>query len=178
MPRRSWIASAFRQNLKHASGSTIGPCERDLPPGLEAAAEAACSRAVTAAPPPRLIPDAACAAARRHGTAVPISVSRKREQTEHLGLYCAKEQGLVHEDPHRRCRHCPRTHRSTDVVRDVLRPSRLDDVETTGSFDAPFGSRFDRDPSTCPQSSAAEGNANQQNFPVKQYGQTAGGNRC
>ena len=38
MPRRSWIASAFRQNLKHASGSTIGPCERDLPPGLEAAA--------------------------------------------------------------------------------------------------------------------------------------------
>ena len=52
------------------------------------------------------------------------------------------------------------------------------DVEITGSFDAPFGSRHDRDPSTCPQSSAAEGNANQQNFPVKQYGQTAGGNRC
>lgn len=30
----------------------------------------------------------------------------------------------------------------------------------------------------CPLSSAAEGNANQQNFPVKQYGQTAGGTRC
>ncbi|AMB44934.1 MULTISPECIES: hypothetical protein [Methylobacteriaceae] len=30
----------------------------------------------------------------------------------------------------------------------------------------------------CPMNSAAEGNANQQNFPVKQYGQTAGGNRC
>ncbi|XYD12035.1 hypothetical protein R1A27_33380 (plasmid) [Methylobacterium sp. NMS12] len=52
------------------------------------------------------------------------------------------------------------------------------DVETTGSFGAPFGSRYDRNPTTCPQSSAAEGNANQQNFPVKQYGQTAGGNRC
>lgn len=52
------------------------------------------------------------------------------------------------------------------------------DVETTGSFGAPFGGRYDRDPWTCPQSSAAEGNANQQNFPVKQYGQTAGGNRC
>ncbi|MGT2486184.1 hypothetical protein ACU4GA_09865 [Methylobacterium oryzae CBMB20] len=52
------------------------------------------------------------------------------------------------------------------------------DVETTGSFGAAFGSRYDRNPTTCPQSSAAEGNANQQNFPVKQYGQTAGGNRC
>ncbi len=40
-----------------------------------------------------------------------------------------------------------------------------------GSFD-------DRNPVTCPMSSAAEGNANQQNFPVKQYGQTTGGNRC
>ncbi|SFK76841.1 hypothetical protein [Methylorubrum salsuginis] len=31
---------------------------------------------------------------------------------------------------------------------------------------------------SCPQSSAAEGNANQQHFPVKQYGQTSGGYRC
>lgn len=30
----------------------------------------------------------------------------------------------------------------------------------------------------CPQSSAAEGNARQQNFPVKQYGQTSGGPLC
>jgi len=30
----------------------------------------------------------------------------------------------------------------------------------------------------CPMSSAAEGNANQQNFPVKQYGQVSGGYRC
>jgi hypothetical protein len=30
----------------------------------------------------------------------------------------------------------------------------------------------------CPMGSAAEGNANQQNFPTQQYGQTAGGNRC
>jgi hypothetical protein len=37
---------------------------------------------------------------------------------------------------------------------------------------------FWRDPATCPMSSAAEGNANQQHFPVKQYGQTSGGNRC
>ena len=47
-------------------------------------------------------------------------------------------------------------------------------VETTGAIGF-FGSR---NPATCPMSSAAEGNANQQNFPVKQYGQTAGGNRC
>ncbi len=52
------------------------------------------------------------------------------------------------------------------------------DVETTGSFGAPFGGRYDLNPATCPMSSAAEGNANQQNFPVKQYGQTSGGNRC
>ena len=52
------------------------------------------------------------------------------------------------------------------------------EVETTGSFATPFGGRFDRNPATCPMSSAAEGNANQQNFPVKQYGQSAGGNRC
>ena len=50
-------------------------------------------------------------------------------------------------------------------------------VETTGSLGA-YGPRFDRDPASCRTSSAAEGNANQQNFPVKQYGQTAGGNRC
>jgi len=30
----------------------------------------------------------------------------------------------------------------------------------------------------CPMNSAAEGNANQQNFPTQQYGQTSGGNRC
>lgn len=51
------------------------------------------------------------------------------------------------------------------------------DVETTGSFDARRDASS-RDPSTCPMSSAAEGNANQQNFPVQQYGQTSGGNRC
>ncbi|WP_342108893.1 hypothetical protein [Methylobacterium sp. SI9] len=48
--------------------------------------------------------------------------------------------------------------------------------ETTGSLglgvhDAPFYEG-------CPMSSAAEGNANQQTRPVKQYGQTAGGYRC
>ena len=49
------------------------------------------------------------------------------------------------------------------------------EVETTGSVYAPT-----RTPVTggCPMSSAAEGNANQQNFPVMQYGQTSGGNRC
>jgi hypothetical protein len=46
--------------------------------------------------------------------------------------------------------------------------------EITGSI----GFLGSRNPVTCPVSSAAEGNANQQNFPVKQYGQTAGGNRC
>lgn len=30
----------------------------------------------------------------------------------------------------------------------------------------------------CRRSSAQEGNANQQNFPVQQYGQTSGGYRC
>ncbi|NEU14832.1 hypothetical protein G3T14_22435 [Methylobacterium sp. BTF04] len=51
------------------------------------------------------------------------------------------------------------------------------DVETTGSLDG-RGDNFSRNPANCPMSSAAEGNANQQNFPVKQYGQTSGGNRC
>lgn len=50
------------------------------------------------------------------------------------------------------------------------------DVETTGALglgvhDAPI---YDR----CPMSSAAEGNADQQTRPVKQYGQTTGGYRC
>lgn len=62
------------------------------------------------------------------------------------------------------------------------RPSRYSgfapyEVETTGSFEAQGYDSF-RNPATCPMSSAAEGNANQQNFPVKQYGQTSGGNRC
>ncbi|GJD63729.1 hypothetical protein MPEAHAMD_3900 [Methylobacterium frigidaeris] len=50
------------------------------------------------------------------------------------------------------------------------------DVETTGSI----GSANTSVPfyGACPMSSAAEGNAKQQNFPVKQYGQTAGGYRC
>ncbi|GAB6843944.1 hypothetical protein HNR00_002305 [Methylorubrum rhodinum] len=48
------------------------------------------------------------------------------------------------------------------------------DVTTTGSITASDGALYDR----CPMSSAAEGNANQQNFPVKQYGQTSGGYRC
>lgn len=51
------------------------------------------------------------------------------------------------------------------------------EVEATGSFDDRMGDAW-RDPATCPMSSAAEGNANQQSFPVKQYGQTSGGNRC
>ena len=49
-------------------------------------------------------------------------------------------------------------------------------VEAAGSLGVPFG--YDNNPVTCPMSSAAEGNANQQHFPVKQYGQTTGGNRC
>ena len=51
---------------------------------------------------------------------------------------------------------------------------RFNDVETTGALgihDSPFQA-------ACPMSSASEGNANQQNVPVKQYGQTAGGTRC
>jgi len=59
------------------------------------------------------------------------------------------------------------------------RPSRYTSfgagVETTGSIGT--ASQL-RSPFTCPMSSAAEGNANQQNFPVQQYGQTSGGNRC
>ncbi|KMO11988.1 hypothetical protein NS228_27845 [Methylobacterium indicum] len=53
------------------------------------------------------------------------------------------------------------------------------DVETTGSIGA-IGSANTSVPfyGACPMSSASEGNANQQNFPVKQYGQTSGGHRC
>jgi len=49
------------------------------------------------------------------------------------------------------------------------------EVETTGAV---FAAPNARSPFSCPMSSAAEGNANQQNFPVQQYGQTSGGNRC
>ncbi|SFL39040.1 hypothetical protein [Methylorubrum salsuginis] len=48
------------------------------------------------------------------------------------------------------------------------------DVTTTGSITASDGRLYDR----CPMSSAAEGNANQQHFPTKQYGQVSGGYRC
>ncbi|KMO38374.1 hypothetical protein VQ03_17560 [Methylobacterium tarhaniae] len=51
------------------------------------------------------------------------------------------------------------------------------DVETTGSV----GGRANTSVpfyGSCPMSSASEGNAKQQNFPVKQYGQTSGGYRC
>jgi hypothetical protein len=54
------------------------------------------------------------------------------------------------------------------------RPATAADVEVTGSLgvhDSPAHT-------ACPMSSAAEGNANQKNFPVKQYGQTSGGTRC
>ena len=51
---------------------------------------------------------------------------------------------------------------------------------------SPYDGRIKRGPSVhdsrtftrCPMSSASEGNANQQNFPVKQYGETSGGYRC
>ena len=52
------------------------------------------------------------------------------------------------------------------------------EIDTTGSLGGLPGSLSDRNPPTCPMSSAAEGNAEQQNFPVKQYGRTSGGNRC
>lgn len=62
------------------------------------------------------------------------------------------------------------------------RPSRYTsfnayEVDATGSIGA-RDNAFSRNPASCPMSSAAEGNANQQNFPVQQYGQTSGGNRC
>ncbi|MFG5119962.1 hypothetical protein [Methylorubrum sp. POS3] len=50
------------------------------------------------------------------------------------------------------------------------------EVETTGSLGYVAGPTYAAP--SCPQSSAAEGNANQQHFPVKQYGQTSGGYRC
>ena len=64
---------------------------------------------------------------------------------------------------------------SSVMARGLDAPSALDpDVTVTGSLgvhDAP-------EHTFCPGSSASEGNANQQNFPVKQYGQTSGGPRC
>lgn len=51
-------------------------------------------------------------------------------------------------------------------------------ADLTGQISGDVFGYGNRNPATCPMSSAAEGNANQQNFPVKQYGQTAGGNRC
>ncbi|WP_232627899.1 hypothetical protein [Methylobacterium sp. Leaf118] len=50
-------------------------------------------------------------------------------------------------------------------------------VETTGSLGR-YGAAPTYAYPSCPMSSASEGNANQQHFPVKQYGQTSGGYRC
>ncbi len=52
-----------------------------------------------------------------------------------------------------------------------LSPYTLQAPDALGVHDTPFYE-------ACPMSSAAEGNANQQTRPVKQYGQTSGGNRC
>ncbi|MCJ2134468.1 hypothetical protein MKK69_10455 [Methylobacterium sp. J-026] len=50
--------------------------------------------------------------------------------------------------------------------------------ETTGALGLGLGVHDTPLYEGCPMSSAAEGNANQQTRPVKQYGQTAGGHRC
>jgi hypothetical protein len=50
------------------------------------------------------------------------------------------------------------------------------EVETTGSLS--LGVHDNPIYTGCPMSSAAEGNADQQTRPVKQYGQTTGGYRC
>ncbi|MGY2047365.1 hypothetical protein [Methylobacterium sp. JK268] len=54
------------------------------------------------------------------------------------------------------------------------------DVDATGALGrtAPLGVHDGPFYESCPMSSAAESNANQQTRPVKQYGQTAGGNLC
>lgn len=54
------------------------------------------------------------------------------------------------------------------------RPAASSDVSVTGSLGVHDSPEY----TACPMNSAAEGNANQQNFPVKQYGQTTGGTRC
>ena len=48
----------------------------------------------------------------------------------------------------------------------------------TGSIGIHDQPSFEAHPGYCAPNSAAEGNANQQTRPVKQYGQTTGGNRC
>lgn len=50
-----------------------------------------------------------------------------------------------------------------------------DDDLTTGSLGGTYGAPRS---GWCAPSSASEGNANQQTWPVMQYGQTSGGNRC
>jgi hypothetical protein len=52
------------------------------------------------------------------------------------------------------------------------------EVPTTGSIGVHDGFLYEAPPRYCAPSSAAESNANQQTRPVKQYGQTTGGNRC
>jgi hypothetical protein len=52
------------------------------------------------------------------------------------------------------------------------------DPPVTGSIGVHDLPIYESHPGHCPESSAAEGNANQQTRPVKQYGQTSGGNRC
>ncbi|GJE57747.1 hypothetical protein [Methylobacterium thuringiense] len=53
-------------------------------------------------------------------------------------------------------------------------PASSYNAQTTGPLGGVDGPLYDR----CVGDSASEGNANQQNFPVKQYGQTSGGTRC
>ncbi len=49
------------------------------------------------------------------------------------------------------------------------------EVDVTGSIGRAGALR---DPRICPTNSAAAGDARQQNVPVQQYGQTAGGTNC
>ncbi|MDP4004224.1 hypothetical protein [Methylobacterium sp. NEAU K] len=57
-------------------------------------------------------------------------------------------------------------------------PTAPYEVQTTGSIGVHDGDLYENHPGYCAPSSAAEGNAMQQTRPVKQYGQTTGGNRC
>lgn len=55
-------------------------------------------------------------------------------------------------------------------------PQTTWDGLSTGAIDLPEAPRLSV--GGCRRSSAQEGNADQQHFPVQQYGQTAGGYRC
>ena len=67
---------------------------------------------------------------------------------------------------------------STALAFPFTAPTARHEVQITGSISVHDGDVYENHPGFYAPGSAAEGNANRQTRPVKQSGQTTGGNRC